>query len=145
MKERIYQTEFDDDYMFRGTAAKSPEPRLSGSRGIQSRPHQVKNPIQARSSGKLDQSTISITSNNRFEPKLHSFEYKSAAKEAYTRRMTYDPKKSAASSKTGLSTIAGKEYIGGASFVYDDKNKASKSTIEDRRSREFRQKASKLN
>ena len=51
--------------------------------------------------------------------------------------MTYDPKKSA-SSKTGLSSIAGgpKDYMTGT-FAYDQSNKMSQSAIE-RRSRSFR-------
>jgi hypothetical protein len=97
-----------------------PSIKVTPARGSQSRPHQ-KQPSQSKSSALNQSSTISITGNNKFAPNFNTIEYKQAAKEAFNRRMTYDPKKSV-SSKTGASAVGGRDYIT-SNFAYEDKNK----------------------
>ena len=42
---------------------------------------------------------VKINSNSKFEPKMNTYEYKNAAKNAFQRRMNYDPRESVNSSK----------------------------------------------
>jgi hypothetical protein len=54
---------------------------------------------QSNLSSLNDSYYVKINSNNKFEPKMNTFEYKNAAKNAFQRRMKYDPKESINTSK----------------------------------------------
>ena len=53
----------------------------------------------SRESNPLASNTISLTTNNKFEPNFHSDAYKSQAKESFKRRMHYNPREAASKSR----------------------------------------------